>query len=99
MGLMAVFLCRQFGAARIYSTEAADVDRRFALATEFGASLTFDVSKGSSGLHKSVAKHEIGQNGVDVVMEMSGSPFRLFRRIQGQKWWHRSSSGDHAQAA
>jgi len=74
LGLMATFLCRDFGASRIYLTEAADVDRRFALAREFGADDCFDVGKGSSALYASVAKHEVGSNGVDVVMEMSGSP-------------------------
>ncbi len=74
LGLMATFLCRDFGASRIYLTEAADVDRRFALAREFGADDCFDVTKGSSPLYQSVDKHEIGSNGVDIVLEMSGSP-------------------------
>jgi threonine 3-dehydrogenase len=73
LGLMAAFLCKAFGAGRIYLTEAADVDRRFALATEFGADLCFDVSKGSAALHQAVDKWETGSNGVDVVLEMSGS--------------------------
>ncbi len=73
LGLMAVFLARAFGAARIYLTEAADVDRRFALASEFGADQCFDVSQGSAALYDSVRKHETGSNGVDVVLEMSGS--------------------------
>jgi threonine 3-dehydrogenase len=75
LGLMATFLCRDFGASRIYLTEAADVDRRFGLGREFGADDCFDVSKGSATLYKSVEDHEIGSNGVDVVLEMSGSPF------------------------
>jgi threonine 3-dehydrogenase len=74
LGLMAVFLCRDFGASRIYLTEAADVERRFALGTEFGADACFDVGKGSHDLYKSVSKHEAAANGVDVVLEMSGSP-------------------------
>lgn len=73
LGLMSVFLAKAFGAARIYLTEAADVERRFALAAEFGADQCFDVSRGSSELHKAVARHETGSNGVDVVLEMSGS--------------------------
>lgn len=73
LGLMATFLCKAFGAGRIYLSEAADVDRRFELATEFGADHCFDVSKGSSGLHQAVEKWETGSNGVDVVLEMSGS--------------------------
>ena len=73
LGLMATFLCRAFGATRIYLTEAADVERRFKLAKEFGADLCVDVSKGSKALHENVAKHEVGSNGVDVVLEMSGS--------------------------
>ena len=85
LGLMAVFLCRDFGASRIYLTEAADVDRRFTLGKEFGASECFDVSQGATSLYKAVEKHEIGSNGVDVVIEMSGSPsaytdaFRIVR--------------------
>ena len=85
LGLMATFLCRDFGASRIYLTEAADVDRRFTLGKEFGASECFDIGKGSDALYKSVEKHEISSNGVDVVIEMSGSPaaytdaFRIVR--------------------
>jgi len=74
LGLMATFLCRDYGASRIYLTEAADVDRRFSLAREFGADDCFDVTKGSTALYQSVEKHEIGSNGVDIVLEMSGSP-------------------------
>lgn len=73
LGLMATFLCRAFGAARIYLTEAADLDRRFRLASEFGADFCVDVSKGSNALYKEVEKRETASNGVDVVLEMSGS--------------------------
>lgn len=73
LGLMATFLCRAFGATRIYLTEAADVQRRFALAYDFGADTCIDVSKGSGELHRTVEKFETGANGVDVVLEMSGS--------------------------
>lgn len=73
LGLMATFLCRAFGATRIYLTEAADVDRRFTLATDFGADTCIDVSKGSTQLHETILKHERSANGVDVVLEMSGS--------------------------
>jgi threonine 3-dehydrogenase len=73
LGLMATFLCRALGATRIYLTEAADVDRRFKLATEFGADSCIDVSKGSAELYRQVNKFETGANGVDVVLEMSGS--------------------------
>lgn len=74
LGLMAAFLCRDFGAARIYLTEAADVDRRFTIGEEFGADFCFDVSKGSKDFYKAVEKNEAMSNGVDVVIEMSGSP-------------------------
>jgi len=73
LGLMATFLCKDFGATRIYLTEAADVERRFALASDFGADLCFDVSTGSNALYQAVEKWETGANGVDVVLEMSGS--------------------------
>jgi threonine 3-dehydrogenase len=73
LGLMATFLCRAFGATRIYLTEAADVNRRFALARDFGADSCIDVSRGSQELYRTVEKFERGSNGVDVVMEMSGS--------------------------
>jgi threonine 3-dehydrogenase len=73
LGLMATFLCRAFGATRIYLTEAADVDRRFTLAREFGADSCIDVSKGSGDFYRQVEKFETGANGVDVVLEMSGS--------------------------
>lgn len=74
LGLMAAFLCRDFGASRIYITEAQDVDHRFALARDFGADECFDVSRGSGELYNAVEKFETGSNGVDVVLEMSGSP-------------------------
>ncbi len=73
LGLMATFLCKAFGAARIYLTESADISRRFELGTAFGADLCFDVSGGSNSLYQAVDKWEIGSNGVDVVLEMSGS--------------------------
>ncbi len=73
LGLMSVFLSRAFGATRIYLTEAADVERRFALADDFGADECLDVSQGSGQLYRSIEKFETGSNGVDVVLEMSGS--------------------------
>lgn len=85
LGLMAAALCKDFGASRIYLTEAADVDRRFKLASDFGVRYCFDVGKGSSDLYAAVDKYETGANGVDVVLEMSGSPpaytdaFRIVR--------------------
>jgi threonine 3-dehydrogenase len=85
LGLMAAALCKDFGASRIYLTEAADVDRRFKLASDFGVRYCFDVSKGSNELYSAVDKYETGANGVDVVLEMSGSPpaytdaFRIVR--------------------
>lgn len=85
LGLMAAALCKDFGASRIYLTEAADVDRRFKLASDFGVRYCFDVGKGSSELYAAVDKYETGANGVDVVLEMSGSPpaytdaFRIVR--------------------
>src|SRR5579885_3567668 len=85
LGLMATFLCREFGAARIYLTEAADVERRFALAEEFGAEQCFDVSNGSSRVSETTERKESSANGVDVVLEMSGNPsayrdgFRIVR--------------------
>jgi threonine 3-dehydrogenase len=85
LGLMATFLCREFGAARIYLTEAADTERRFALGEQFGAEQCFDVLNGSQALYDAIEKKESMANGVDVVLEMSGSPsayrdaFRIVR--------------------
>lgn len=73
LGLMSTFLCRAFGATRIYVTEAADLDRRQALANDFHADHFVDVSKGSDKLQQLVNKLESNSNGVDVVLEMSGS--------------------------
>jgi threonine 3-dehydrogenase len=73
LGLMAAMLCKDFGAARIYITEAADIERRFGIAADFGVHHCFDVSKGSEALYKAVEKYETSSNGVDVVLEMSGS--------------------------
>lgn len=75
LGLMATFLCRDFGASRIYLTEAADVERRFVLAEQYGADLCIDVGKGPEGLYRAVDRWESRSNGVDIVLEMSGSPF------------------------
>lgn len=74
LGLMAAALCRDFGASRIYLTEAADLDRRFTLAKEFGVNHCIDVNNGSDELYRAVSLNETGANGVDVVLEMSGSP-------------------------
>ncbi len=73
LGLMSTFLCRAFGATRIYVTEAADLERREQLASEFHADHFVDVSKGSDKLHQLVNRLETNSNGVDVVLEMSGS--------------------------
>jgi len=73
LGLMAAMLCKDFGAARIYITEAADVERRFGIAADFGVHHCFDISKGSKALYDAVEKYETSSNGVDVVLEMSGS--------------------------
>ena len=73
LGLMSTFLCRAFGATRIYLTEAADLERRSALANDFHADHFVDVSKGSDKLHSLINKLESNSNGVDVVLEMSGS--------------------------
>lgn len=73
LGLMSTFLCRAFGATRIYVTEAADLERRRALSNEFHADHFIDVSKGSNDLYKLVDRLESNANGVDVVLEMSGS--------------------------
>lgn len=74
LGLMAVFLCKAFGATRIYLTEATDIERRFSLGTEFGADYCFDVATGAGQLYSAVEKWEKQANGVDVVLEMSGAP-------------------------
>ena len=73
LGLMSTFLCRAFGATRIYVTEAADLERRAMLANEFHADHFVDVSKGSQKLYSLINKLESNSNGVDVVLEMSGS--------------------------
>ncbi len=73
LGLMAAMLCKDFGAARIYITEAADIERRFGIAETFGVRHCFDVTKNSDELYRAVEKYETSSNGVDVVLEMSGS--------------------------
>lgn len=74
LGLMAAMLCKEFGAARIYLTEAVDTQRRFELAGHFGVDFCFDVAKGSKEFISTVEKYESFANGVDVVLEMSGAP-------------------------
>lgn len=73
LGLMSTFLARAFGATRIYMTEAADLERRQQLAETFGADHFVDVSAGSTKFRELVHKLETNANGVDVVLEMSGS--------------------------
>jgi len=73
LGLMATLLCRTFGAARIYITETVDVERRFELAKDFGADSCISVAKGSENLYQFIQQQEWNRNGVDVVLEMSGS--------------------------
>jgi len=44
------------------------------LAKEFGVNHCIDVNNGSNELYRAVELNETGANGVDVVLEMSGSP-------------------------
>ncbi|PWT95749.1 MAG: hypothetical protein C5B53_10965 [Candidatus Melainabacteria bacterium] len=73
LGLMITLLCRHFGAAKILITEIVDLERRFALAREFGAEECFDVSKGSEKLYKAIDASSVESNGLDVVFEVSGA--------------------------
>jgi len=54
-------------------TEVQDVERRFSLASEFGADACFDVSQGPTKLYQAVDKFARRSNGVDIVFEMSGA--------------------------
>ncbi len=74
LGLMATLLARLYGATRIYVTERVDVEHRFELARAFGADLCFDVAHSAAELYREVRRREKGAEGVDVVLEMSGSP-------------------------
>lgn len=73
LGLMITMLCKHFGARRIFVSEVVDIERRFDLATEFGADQCFDVSKGAQQLYQSIEKNSLGSNGVDIVFEVSGA--------------------------
>ncbi len=75
LGLMTIILAKQFGASRIYATETTDIERRFKLAYEFGATHCFDVSSGTADFYKTLLKQEKKSMGVDCVFEMSGSPY------------------------
>jgi threonine 3-dehydrogenase len=86
IGLMSVALASKLGAAKIFLSDAAQVERKFELATALGADLCFDVSKGSATMHEKILKNiSASANGVDIVMEMSGAAsayqdaFRLVR--------------------
>jgi threonine 3-dehydrogenase len=86
IGLMSVALASKLGAAKIFLSDAAQVERKFELATTLGADLCFDVSKGSATMHEKILQNiSAAANGVDVVMEMSGAAsayqdaFRLVR--------------------
>ncbi len=74
LGLMATLLARIYGAARIYVTERVDVEHRFELARAFGADVCFDVNQPVHELYRDVRRREKEAQGVDVVLEMSGSP-------------------------
>lgn len=73
LGLMATLLARIHGAARIYVTEAVDLEHRFELAREFGADFFFDAIHGRHDLYETVRRQEKASGGVDVVLEMSGA--------------------------
>jgi threonine 3-dehydrogenase len=73
LGLMITLLCRHFGAAKVLVTEVVDLERRFALAREFGAEQCFDVSKGPEKLYKAITSSSVESNGLDVVFEVSGA--------------------------
>jgi threonine 3-dehydrogenase len=74
LGLMATLLARICGAARIHVTECVDVAHRFELARAFGADFCFDVAHSVTDLYREVRRREREAQGVDVVLEMSGSP-------------------------
>jgi L-iditol 2-dehydrogenase len=72
VGLSAVALARICGASRIYAIGApAD---RLALAREMGADVTFDLHATTNGSRLEAVREATHGEGVDVVLEASGSP-------------------------
>lgn len=70
IGLMAVTVARAAGAARIYATDTNP--RRLALAKKLGAAQVFDARTDSNWVD--AVRTECRGDGVDVLLEMSGSP-------------------------
>jgi len=74
IGLMTVAVLHKLGAAKIFVSDAFDVERKFGIATALGADHCFDVSQGSASMHSAIARSiSSTANGVDVVMEISGA--------------------------
>lgn len=70
IGLMAVTVARAAGAARIYATDTNP--RRLELAKKLGAAEVFNPLSDKSWIEH--IRHETRGDGVDVLLEMSGSP-------------------------
>ncbi|MEO0513040.1 MAG: L-threonine 3-dehydrogenase [Planctomycetota bacterium] len=73
IGLMAVTVARAAGAARIYCTDVNP--RRLDLARRLGAAEAFDASEDDRWINQ--IRRETRGEGVDVLLEMSGSPAGL----------------------
>ncbi|RJS84000.1 L-threonine 3-dehydrogenase [Candidatus Bathyarchaeota archaeon] len=75
-GLMAIAVLREIGAAKIFATTGGHNKVRMELAKKMGADLVLSVAEEGENIVKIILDETDG-NGVDVVLEMSGSPLAL----------------------
>ena len=75
-GLMAIAVLKEIGAAKVFATAGGLNKVRLELAKKMGADLVLSVAEEGDKIVKTILDETDG-NGVDVVLEMSGSPQAL----------------------
>ncbi|MCW4052288.1 MAG: L-threonine 3-dehydrogenase [Candidatus Bathyarchaeota archaeon] len=76
IGLMAIAVARELGAASIFATAGGSNKVRMELATKMGADEVLNVQEEGSNIPQAIFERTAG-NGADVVLEMSGSSSAL----------------------
>ena len=76
IGLMAIAVAKKLGAARIFATAGGVNEVRMELARKMGAEMVLSAKDAGGSLTQTILDETCG-NGVDVALEMSGSPVAL----------------------
>ena len=76
IGLMAIAVAKKLGAARIFATAGGLNEVRMELARKMGAEMVLSAKDAGGSLTQTILDETCG-NGVDVALEMSGSPVAL----------------------